>query len=552
MSTPSTSTLFAQEHLVATIGEVAYYVPNSPSHLESTFRDFAARDDVFQTGFIQEGLIIIPTESEISGDDPVPDDLKEFLDSHSTSLVFCQGLLDVPEGPYFVRGNHLRQAWRLYEDETLSFITTVIAHDQDSFRAQNETSSFVKELIVQGAVIVGKTKMSAYTGSEVPPEKTIDYLAPFNLRGDGYQGLSGSSSGAGSSIAAYDWVDISLGTDATGSISIPAVSYGVLGIRTTHSAFSLEGVMPSVPAFDTLGILARTSQEILNVYRAAGKIGSEYSKPTQIVYPTDFFPMKNDQQQHMIEEFLHALESYLEVEHRRISLAEEWTKGGPDDARTVPLDKYLEKSGYWPNFYDGHHVYDEFISGYQKRFSKKVYTSPFMTSCWNEVTNAIFDECERQLGNDITKEERDRGLQECEIFSPWIYSKVLTPEVIMLLPLGRPGANYRDSVGNATAGPPSTTFSPIYFSTIIGAPQVVVPVGQNPFESRVSGNIECAPIVVSLIGHKGADVTLLRVLKATLDYHDWPSEVLTGRNIFHFGNNARNLARNPSGLLPKV
>lgn len=80
---------------------------------------------------------------------------------------------------------------------------------------QNETSLYVKELLAKGAVIVGKTKMGAYTGSEAPPDKSIDYLPPFNPRGDGYQGPSGSSMGAGSSIAGYDWVDISLGTDST-------------------------------------------------------------------------------------------------------------------------------------------------------------------------------------------------------------------------------------------------------------------------------------------------------------------------------------------------
>ncbi len=56
--------------------------------------------------------------------------------------------------------------------------------------------------------------MSAYAGSEVPPEKCIDYFPPWNPRGDGYQGPSGSSSGTGSSAAGYDWLDIALGTDS--------------------------------------------------------------------------------------------------------------------------------------------------------------------------------------------------------------------------------------------------------------------------------------------------------------------------------------------------
>lgn len=78
---------------------------------------------------------------------------------------------------------------------------------------QAETSEFVKQLIDKGAIVVGKTKLGAYAGSEVPPEKCIDYFPPWNPRGDGYQGPSGSSSGAGSSIASYPWLDLAVGTD---------------------------------------------------------------------------------------------------------------------------------------------------------------------------------------------------------------------------------------------------------------------------------------------------------------------------------------------------
>ena len=79
---------------------------------------------------------------------------------------------------------------------------------------QSQTSELVKRLVDLGAVIIGKTKMGAYAGSEVPPEKCIDYFPPWNPRGDEYQGPSGSSSGTGASVASYPWVDIALGTDS--------------------------------------------------------------------------------------------------------------------------------------------------------------------------------------------------------------------------------------------------------------------------------------------------------------------------------------------------
>jgi hypothetical protein len=46
------------------------------------------------------------------------------------------------------------------------------------YGVQNTTSAYVRELVSQGAVMVGKTKMTAYAGPEVPPEMCIDYFPP--------------------------------------------------------------------------------------------------------------------------------------------------------------------------------------------------------------------------------------------------------------------------------------------------------------------------------------------------------------------------------------
>lgn len=85
----------------------------------------------------------------------------------------------------------------------------------ECYGPQNTTAKYLQHLIDKGAIIVGKTKMGGYAGSEIPPEKCIDYFAPWNPRGDGYQGPSGSSSGAGASVAGYKWLDFALATDST-------------------------------------------------------------------------------------------------------------------------------------------------------------------------------------------------------------------------------------------------------------------------------------------------------------------------------------------------
>ena len=79
---------------------------------------------------------------------------------------------------------------------------------------QLNSSKYVEYLIERGAIVVGKTKLSAFAGSEIPPNQCIDYFPPWNPRGDGYQGPSGSSSGAAASVAAYPWADAALCTDS--------------------------------------------------------------------------------------------------------------------------------------------------------------------------------------------------------------------------------------------------------------------------------------------------------------------------------------------------
>jgi len=90
---------------------------------------------------------------------------------------------------------------------------------------QNTTAEYVATLQEKGAIIVGKTKLSAFAGSEVPPDQCIDYFPPWNARGDGYQGPSGSSSGAAAVTAGYPWIDASLCTDSrspTSQIPMPS------------------------------------------------------------------------------------------------------------------------------------------------------------------------------------------------------------------------------------------------------------------------------------------------------------------------------------------
>ena len=84
----------------------------------------------------------------------------------------------------------------------------------ETFYGESEsTAPAIQKLIGHGAVVVGKTRTVQFASGENPLD-WIDYHCPFNPRGDGYLTASGSSAGSAAALAAYDWLDASIGTDS--------------------------------------------------------------------------------------------------------------------------------------------------------------------------------------------------------------------------------------------------------------------------------------------------------------------------------------------------
>lgn len=125
------------------------------------------------------------------------------------------------------------------------------------YPAANESAVTVQRLIDAGAIIVGHQKTSQFANGETATADWVDYLEPFNPRGDGYQDTSSSSAGAGASIGSYPWLDIALGSDTGGSIRGPAAAQGLFGSRPSWGLVSLDGVMPLSPVLDTPGFEVR-------------------------------------------------------------------------------------------------------------------------------------------------------------------------------------------------------------------------------------------------------------------------------------------------------
>jgi Asp-tRNA(Asn)/Glu-tRNA(Gln) amidotransferase A subunit family amidase len=103
-----------------------------------------------------------------------------------------------------------------------------------------------------GGVLLGKTVTTEFANLHPGPTRNPH---------DHARTPGGSSSGSAAAVADH-MVPIALGTQTTGSTIRPASFCGVFGYRPTHGEHRLHGVMEASGSLDTLGILARSLDDV--------------------------------------------------------------------------------------------------------------------------------------------------------------------------------------------------------------------------------------------------------------------------------------------------
>lgn len=103
-----------------------------------------------------------------------------------------------------------------------------------------------------GAIVMGKTATAEFAGTA--PPATRNPLNPDHTPG-------GSSSGSGAAVADY-MVPLAYGTQTGGSTLRPASFCGVIGFKPTFGTYNPVGVKPAAESFDTLGLIARSIDDI--------------------------------------------------------------------------------------------------------------------------------------------------------------------------------------------------------------------------------------------------------------------------------------------------
>jgi hypothetical protein len=372
---------------------------------------------------------------------------------------------------------------------------------------EKESADYVDKLVALGAIIIGKTKMTAFASADEPTDQWVDFHCSTNPRGDRYQSPSGSSTGAAASMAGYAWLDYSIGTDSKSQFPLlqrlslitcswwkyscachgqwniftsPIIQYyfnerntGILQVSACSTFFtSMYKLIQDDRSFDVVGLFCRELQGLHDLASVTFNLQDTDSFPKKILYPVDFFPHSNPNQQAMVEEFISILERFLGTKRIEFSFIDRWNQCPPEAAKGKSLKEYLAKvcrcHAVLAVCTNTHRV----RSGLCAMISITSLTSFVMTIDKNIRKNHTLDQSQpldgtcvhyklshfycilmssRGVGASVSREDYHQGWAELKVFRDWVDANVLSshPETlsnaVMIMPYGMGRPKYRDA-----------------------------------------------------------------------------------------------------------
>lgn len=125
-------------------------------------------------------------------------------------------------------------------------------------------ATVIKKIREQGGVLLGKNNCDAF-GHGASNENSM--YGPVRNPHDTSKVAGGSSGGSGAAVADHQCI-YSIAEDTGGSIRQPAAFCGVAGLRPSYGRNSRFGIMPMASSLDTVGPIAKTSEDIALIMEA--------------------------------------------------------------------------------------------------------------------------------------------------------------------------------------------------------------------------------------------------------------------------------------------
>ncbi|KAI0201069.1 amidase signature domain-containing protein [Astrocystis sublimbata] len=516
-------------------------------------------DDVLCSSFMTSIALITP---ETSLD---PDTLEVLASFGCKRLFLTNGNLG--NGPFFYSCNGIFRAFRLYPDTHDAFVTSVIPSPSDKNRyqcvsalaygqrircvalplaglrlsvkdvfhlkgvvttngnrayetlygEQHVSSAAVQAAIDKGAIIVGKATTVEFAGAQEVEGDWADFRYPKNPRADGYLRATGSSVGSACGMAAYSWLDGSLGSDCGGSIRDPAVVFGVPGFRASHDGLQEQDTSVPCPRFQRTGYLTRDMKMLYDLTRHAIRLpfdGQESQRPKRVITITEYASGRADVDR-LFTKTAEQLAKWLGTELVKVSLEEVW-------GRTKPVKTDEGFFSHYAKTFLTVLRKDYFDNGTQFRedYHRKFNAAPFVA----QTTRYIWE------GGSAPPAEFVAALQEVKEHNMWFSKNVVDENTIMVIPrfsLDRRDEYLPDPLKREWMGWDSNLHA-----SFGGYPNLMVPIGQLPFASEISQRQEVFPVTLAITGARGTDLSILRLVHDFLAEHGPATGVQAGRSAY--------------------
>ncbi|KAH7202284.1 hypothetical protein DER44DRAFT_842268 [Fusarium oxysporum] len=412
----------------------------------------------------------------------IPDDLNqpdEFQPLTSSSIYGDSVTVPVPSRLYHPQPSAKKplSGVRVSISDTISLKGTYTTFSSRAWKslyrnASSSTAKYAQSLTDQGAIIVGKTKISHLgAGAE-----WVDQQAPWIARGDGYHWMKGGSVGAAAASVGYSWIDYSIGVD-DGRV----MSEG--GIYSLSQPENLSADIFAASKFDKTRVFSRSLKGLLD-FTANAKAGASEASSARIIVPDDLSSPEKSQKT-AIASFVSILQDLLDTKVEYVNVGKIWEKSPPSEASNEGMQAYMQKAPFLSWCYDYYHSFDTFRDEYKQKFDKKPFVEATPQFFWNECKS-------------VTEEENRQDTERLGVYRKWFLENIMrtsTPnakgDAVVILPCGKSQVQHRnDPVAPPTIykGIDSTTLAPI-----LGASILSFPFTQVPYESDISGMTEYQP-----------------------------------------------------------